>query len=379
MKPFHFLPLLLILSCGGGGDQAGAAQQQGPPPAKPVRVAEAREQELVFYESFPGSVSPLERVEVRPQVSGYITQVHFKEGDYVRKGQRLYTIDVRRYVADVNQAEADIESARANVALAEKNVLRYRRLAEAEAIATQTLDQAEAELESRRQNLNSAEAALNSAQTQLDYAVIRAPLSGLTELGSAKVGTQVSPGNPVLTVITQEEPVGVDFALPQTEIPRLSRFERMSVAELDSTFRLRLPDGTLYPAYGSVYASDQAVDPQTGTLTVRLVFDNPDNILRNGMAVSVELINRQSGRQLVVPTEALAEQMGEFYVYRIQDSMAFRQGVRTGAQVRGQRIILAGLEPGTMVAVEGLKGIKDSTKVEIMPAQASADSTARKR
>ena len=379
MKPFYFLPLLLILSCGGGGDQAGAAQQQGPPPAKPVRVAEAREQDLVFYESFPGSVSPLERVEVRPQVSGYITEVHFKEGDYVRKGQRLYTIDVRRYVADVNQAEANIESARANVALAEKNVLRYRRLAAAEAIATQTLDQAEAELESRRQNLNSAEAALNSAQTQLDYAVIRAPLSGLTELGSAKEGTQVSPGNPVLTVITQEEPVGVDFALPQTEIPRLSRFEQMSLAELDSTFRLRLPDGSLYPAYGRVYASDQAVDPQTGTLTVRLEFDNPDNVLRNGMTVSVELINRQSGRQLVVPTEALAEQMGEFYVYRIQDSMAFRQGVRTGAQVRGQRIILDGLEAGTLVAVEGLKGIKDSTQVRIMPAQTPADSTARKR
>ncbi len=379
MKFPYFLPLLLIFSCGGGGDEAGAAQQQGPPPAKPVRVAEAQEQDLVFYESFPGSVSPLERVEVRPQVSGYITRVHFKEGNYVRKGQTLYTIDVRRYVADVNQAEASIESARANVVLAEKNVLRYRRLAEAEAIATQTLDQAEAELESRRQDLNSAEAALNSAQTQLDYAVIRAPLSGLTELGSAKVGTQVSPGNPLLTVITQEEPVGVDFALPQTEIPRLSRFEQMSPTELDSTFRLRLPDGTLYPAYGRVYASDQAVDPQTGTLTVRLLFDNPDNVLRNGMTVSVELINRQSGRQLVVPTEALAEQMGEFYVYRIQDSMAFRQGVQTGAQVRGQRIILGGLEAGTLVAVEGLKGIKDSTKVKVMPAQAPADSTARKR
>ena len=365
-----------LLSCGGdSGSSAG--QQQGPPPAAPVRLAEVTAEDLVFYQSFPGSVSPLERVEVRPQVSGYITKVHFREGEYVRKGQQLYTIDVRRYVADVEQAEANIESVRADVALAEKNVLRYRRLAAAEAIATQTLDQAEATLESRQQALNSAQAALNSAQTQLDYAVIRAPLSGETELGSAKAGTQVSPGNPVLTVITQEEPVGVDFALPQTEIARLARFEEMTLSELDSTFRLRLPDGTLYDHYGEVYASDQAVDQQTGTLRVRLVFKNDRNVLRNGMTVSVELLNRQSGRQLIVPTDALAEQMGEFYVFRVQDSTAYRQGVQTGDQVDGKRIILDGLEAGDRVIVEGLKGVRDSSKVRIMPPR--TDTTARNR
>lgn len=365
----HLPPLLLILlsACGGDGEGPAAQQQGSSPPAKPIRVAEAVEKQLVFYEDYPGTVSPLERVEVRPQVSGYVTAVHFEEGSRVRKGQKLYSIDARRYVADANQAEANIETARANIALAEKNVARYRRLNEAEAIATQTLDQAEAELESRRQALNSAEAALQSANTQLDYSTIRAPLGGVTELGSAKVGTQVSPGSPLLTVITQEEPVGVDFALNQSDIPRLARFEEMTPAELDSTFRLKLPDGSIYPYYGRVYASDQAVDPQTGTLTVRLLFSNKDNTLRNGMTVEVQMINRQSGKQLVVPTNALAEQMGEFYVYRIQDSMAFRQEVETGDQVRGEQIILEGLKAGTTIAVEGLKGIKDSTKVRIVP------------
>jgi membrane fusion protein (multidrug efflux system) len=366
-----YLSLLFLLACGGeGGKQEG--KQQGPPPATTVRVTEVEEVDLVFYESFPGTVTPLERVEVRPQVSGYVTGVHFTEGELVRRGQRLYTIDTRRYTADVNQAEASIESARANVDLAAKNVARYRRLAEAEAIATQTLDQAEAELESRRQELNQAEAALNSAQTQLDYTVITAPLTGLTALGSAKQGTQVSPGAPVLTTITQKEPVGVDFALPQTAIPRLARYEGKSVAELDSTFRLRLPDGTIYEHFGRIYASDQAVDPRTGALTVRLIFQDDKNVLRNGMNVSVEFINRQAGRQLVVPSQALAEQMGEFYVYRVQDSLALRQRVSTGEKVEGKQIILEGLEAGQTVITEGLKAVKDSSKVKVQTGKPSS-------
>lgn len=373
---FYLLLPLLLLTCGGGeaSGPGGGGGPGGPPQATPVRVVEAQEEQLVFYNSYPGTVSPLERVDVRPQLGGYVTAVHFQEGDYVSRGQKLYTIDVRRYAADVNQAEASIESAEANLDLAERNVVRYRRLNEAEAIATQTLDQAEAELRSRRQDLRQAQAALESAETQLDYTVIRAPLSGRTELSSVKVGTQVSPGNPVMTTITQLEPIGVDFNLPQTEIPRLAEFELMTLADLDSTFRLRLPDGSVYDRYGSVYASDQAVDPRTGSLTVRLRFDNDQGMLRNGMNVSVELLNRQSGQQLVVPAEALSEQMGEFYVYQIQDSTALRRKVKTGDRIGGQRIIQAGIKAGDRIAVEGLKGLKDSTKVRVVPSMPSGQS-----
>ncbi|MGB3799995.1 MAG: efflux RND transporter periplasmic adaptor subunit [Lewinella sp.] len=369
MKLYLLLLPMFMLACGGGSETPSGAGAQGQQQAIAVRVVQVEEQDLVFYESFPGTVTPLERVEVRPQVSGYITARHFRDGQLVQQGQRLYTIDVRRYEAEVNQAEAGIEAARANVSLAEKNVARYRRLAEAEAIATQTLDQSEAELESRQQALNQAEAQLNSAQTQLDYAYIRAPLTGLTSLGSAKVGTQVSPGSPVLTEITRQEPVGVDFALPQREIPRFARFESMSAAELDSTFRLRLPDGTLYGIPGQIYATEQTVDSRTGSLTVRLQFDNKTNILRNGMTVSVEVLNEMSGQQLTVPSQALAEQMGEFYVYRVQDSMAYRQNVRTGEQVRDLQIILEGVEAGDTIIAEGLKAVRDSSRVRVQSAK----------
>ena len=364
-RPTTFLlPLLLLTlsTCGRGPEEQ---QQQQRPPAQ-VRTAEATEKSLTFYDEYPATVTALDQVQVRPQVAGYVTGIHFKEGDYVRRGQRLYTIDVRRYVADVEQARTQVGTAEANLALAEKNVARYRRLAEAEAIALQTLDQSEAELEARRQELERARAGVRSAETQLDYTVVTAPLSGVTSLNSVKRGTQVSPGNPVLTTISQEKPVGVDFSLPQEMIPRLSRFERDGLPA-DSTFRLRLPNDSLYQYYGRLYASDRDVDPRTGTLNVRLEFDNPDNVLRTGMSLEVEMLNQQSGRQLMVPTQALGDQMGEYYVFTVseQDSMAHRQKVRTGAQIRDETVILEGLEAGARVITEGLKNVRDSAKVVV--------------
>ena len=357
---------LLGFATGCGGEDEGKQQQKRPP--APVRLAQAEEKEVVFYDKYPATVTALDQVDVRPQVSGYVTKIHFKEGDYVRKGQRLYTIDVRRYVADVDQANSSVETARANLALAEKNAARYRRLADAEAIALQTLDQSEAELEAARQNLAAAEAGVRSARTQLSYTAITAPLSGMTSLNSVKVGTQVSPGSPVLTTISEEEPVGVDFALPQEMIPRLSRLETEGLA-VDSTFRLRLPNDSLYAAFGTIYASDRAVDPRTGTLNVRLAFDNPRGVLRTGMSLEVEMLNRQTGRRVMVPTQALADQMGEYYVYTVdtQDSTAHRARVEIGERLSENVVILDGLDGGEQVIVEGLKSVQDSAKVKIIP------------
>ncbi len=356
---------LLLLACGG---EKNAGQQAGQRPPPSVKTAASTEKQLTFYENYPATVRALESVEVRPQVTGYITGIHFKEGDYVRKGQRLYTVDVRRYVADVDQARSRVASAEANLELSEKNVARYRRLAESEAIALQTLDQAEAEVEARRQEVESARAGVRSARTQLDYTVIRAPLSGLTSLNSAKAGTQVSPGNPLLTTISQEEPIGVDFSLPQQYIPRLARLTREGGGgDRDSTFRLLLPNGEIYNDFGTVYASDREVDPRTGTLNVRLQFENPDDMLRSGMSLEVQLLNEQSGKQVVVPTVALGEQMGEYYVFEVQDSMALRRKVEIGRRIRDEVIIREGLEAGKTVITEGLKNVKDSSTVKIVP------------
>lgn len=364
---YCFAPLLGILSCGGGGGAAGGDGQQRPGAnaAKAVRVAVAEQRQLTFYDKFPATVSPLDEVELRPQASGYITRVHFREGEFVRRGQRLYTLDLRRYAADLEQAEAGVNSALADLSLSEKNLARYERLAEAEAIALQTLDQARAEVEVRQQSVEQARAVVVGAQTQLDYAVITAPLSGLTSLNSAKVGTQVSPGTPLLTTISQIDPIGVDVAISQEAIPRVARLEGRSLGQLDSTFRLRLPDNSLYREYGKIYAIGRAVDPRTGTLNVRLEFSNKEGVLRPGMALEAELLDQRAGERLVLPTTALGEEMGEFYVMVKEDSIVRRRKVETGERLRGMVIVLDGLESGDTVVAAGLMGLQDSSKVKI--------------
>lgn len=384
---FIFLFASLLLACGGTGAEDGSSKKDGEngpdsrPQAVTVRVDTAREQLLMYYDQYPGTVVALEQVEVRPQLAGYITKVHFREGEQVRRGQRLYTIDARRYDAEVDQADARISSAQANVNLAEKNVARYRRLAEAEAIAVQTLDRAEAELKVAREDLGSARAGKRSANTQLDYTTITSPITGVTGLASVKVGTQVSPGNPLLTTVSQLEPLGVDFALPQNLIPRLSQLEGKSLAALDSTFRLRLPGGgeDAYSEYGRVYALDGAVDSRTGNLTVRLAFANTQGLLRPGMNVQVEMLHADAGKQILIPRRALGEQMGEQFVFVKRDSVVLRTRVKTGRQLDSNVIITEGLSGGELVVIAGIKGLRDSTRVRLAEPRGVTSSTSTQR
>ncbi len=364
---------VVLVSCGGdaASPAAGAAAPGGKPPATPVRTTLSELKAETFYDTYPGTVVPLEEVEIRPQAGGYITEVHFKEGDRVKRGQRLFSIDVRAYETGVARADASVSTAEANLALAEKDVERYSRLNEAEAIAKQTLERAQAQVEVYRQQLASARAELRGAETQLDYTSITSPIDGSTGLATAKVGTQVSPGQPLLTTVSQLAPVGVDFALEQDGISAFSEFEGKSAKQLDSTFRIRLPGGEMYSEYGQVYALDRAVDPRTSNLTVRLQFANPKFQLRPGMNLDVEVLNANSGTVVMIPDAAIGEQMGEFYVYEVEDGMALRRTIRAGRKIRGRTVVLEGLEGGEPIVVEGVKALRDSARVSIAPPKAS--------
>ena len=367
--PAFVMSLFFVLwsGCGGGGSggPGGPPGADSGPQTTAVKWTEVQPRSISFYREFPATVTPLEEVQIRPQVAGYVTAIHYQEGNPVRRGQKLFTIDNRRYQAGVEQAEAAIKTAEANLALAETDVARYRRLDSAEAIAKQTLDRAEAEVEARRQDLAAARAQRSAAQTELDYAVIRAPLSGLTDLTAVEVGTQVSPGAPVLTMISQEDPVGVDVAVAQEYIPRLSRYQ--NTATPDSLLRLFLPDGSRYAYPGRIYALDRRVDPRTGTITVRLKFPNPDGVLRAGMNCRLALRNELSGEQLLVPTTALREEMGEFFVFLAGqgDSLALRQKVITGPQVDSLTVIRRGVDAGQRVIYSGTRNLRDSSRIQL--------------
>lgn len=358
--PIYALGLLTLAACKGP-----APKQAMVFPPTPVNLTEVTVGNAIYYDKYPATVVALNQVELRAQVSGYITGIFFKEGEAVQKGKPLYEIDRRKYEAASLQAQANIASARANFNKAKKDADRYNRLAEQDAIARQTLDNAEAALETTRSSLAAAEASLVAARTDLDYSLIRAPFTGRIGISQVKLGAQVSPGNTLLNTISSENPIAVDIVVNEIDLSRFSKMQGKTIADGDSTFRLILPNGTPYRHGGRISVVDRGVDVQTGTVRVRIEFSNPDNELISGMSCVLQVLNDQSGDRIIIPYKAVAEQMGEFFVFVAKDSVAEQRKVILGPRLRERVVVMDGLQQGEKVIVEGFQRLRDGGKIQI--------------
>ncbi|MBE7176043.1 MAG: efflux RND transporter periplasmic adaptor subunit [Mucilaginibacter polytrichastri] len=359
-------PVFLLAACGGKQKQAPAM----PPTA--VNVVEVKKTAAIYYDQYPASVVPLQEVEIRAQVGGYLTGIFFKEGQVVQKGQKLYEIDQRIYQAAYNQAQAAVLSAEATYLRAKKDADRYQKLSEQDAIAKQTLDNSIAELRTTESQLASAKAGLQSAKTDLSFAVIRAPFTGKIGISQVRLGAQIATGTTLLNTISTENPIAVDFVVDENSIPRFSRIAQEKNNPKDSVFILQLGDGTLYKSLGQLQTIDRAVDNQTGTIRVRVVFPNPSNELKAGMTTVLRVRNADSGEQLLVPYKAVTEQMGEYFLYTLQDTVAKRHKVVLGPQAGPNVVIKSGLEEGEKVIFEGIQRLQDGAPVTTGQAPAPA-------
>jgi len=341
-------------SCGKPVNQNAAL------PPTPVNVAEAKRAEAIYYDQYQGTVVALNSVELRSQVAGFITGIFFKEGEVVPKGKELYEIDRRKYIAAYNQAEANLSSAQANLVKAQKDVDRYTYLQKEDAVARQTVDQATAAYETAKSAVESAKAGVLSAKTDLSYSVITAPFTGRIGISQVKLGAQVSPGTTLLNTISSENPIGVDFVVNQDDINRFYDLQKKST---DSTFMLVLSDGTTYKKPGRILAIDRGVNNQTGTIRVRAQFPNTGDELKDGMSCVVKVLNSQSGRQIVIPYKAVNEQMGEFFVFVSQDTIAKQYKVTLGPKVGTDVVVLSGVKEGDKVITEGFQRLRDGGKI----------------
>ncbi len=193
--------------------------------AIPVNVTEVREESVSYYSNYPGTVVALSEVELRSEVSGFITGIYFKEGSFVKKGQKLYEIDRSKYIASYNQAKANVDIATANEEKARRNADRYTKLSEQDAIAKQRLDDAMTDLQNAGLELVSAKAGLAKAQTDLNYSLITAPFDGTIGISQVKMGSLVSPGQTLLNTISTDDPMGADFVINERE---LGKFQELS-------------------------------------------------------------------------------------------------------------------------------------------------------
>jgi RND family efflux transporter MFP subunit len=371
MKHASYLPLYIaaaiaLASCG--------SKKTTPPPPPPasVEVEAVQEGTGAYHEEYPGTVTALNEVELRPQVSGYITGIHFEDGQHVNKGQLLYTIDQQAYQAGVSEAQANLAVAKANLNKVQKDADRYIALDKKDAIAKQVLDHAIADLESARMQVRAAEAGVKSVQTNLRYSNIVAPFSGTIGISMVKLGAAVVPGSTLLNTISTDDPVAVDFFLDQKELGRFIQLQSKGKNTQDSTFTILLPDQTEYGVIGKIASVDRAVDAQTGTIRVRLSFQNKEKSLRPGMSTTVRVYHNDGTPSMLIPHKAVTEQMGEYFVYAVTDSNTVTQTkVKLGITIKDKVVVAEGLQPGQKIVVDGLQRVKEGAKIAAAPPAAT--------
>jgi len=350
-----------LTACGNkdGAKQQQAAQMQAQ--AMPVSMAVVQTEVVTGERSYPANVVPLQETEIRAEVSGYITNISVADGAFVSKGQRLYEIDRVRYAAAVDQAKANLEIARANLARVEKDLQRYQTLAEKDAIAKQTLDYAMTDVNNQKAQVQAAEAALTTARVNLQRSSIVAPFSGNIGISQVRTGALVSAGTTLLNTISSTNPIAVEFQINEKEI---MEFSNLQSGKSSTQINLTLPDASTYGSNGRISTIDRAVDPQTGTLKVRATFDNPNNTLRAGMNLNLNVLSTSASEQIVIPYRAIFEQLGTFNVYAVTDSNTVVLKPVTLGQKLGDRVVIAqGLDNGNKIVVDGVTSLKQGAKV----------------
>jgi membrane fusion protein, multidrug efflux system len=354
---FSIAVSLLVSACGN-------RTPAGPPPPPPVKVVveAVRSGSAIYHDEYPATVTALNQVELRPQVSGFITGIHFKDGDRVKKGQLLYSIDAQLYNANYDQAVANLSVQEANLVKAQKDADRYHELAKNDAVAKQLVDNADAALEVAKKQTEAAKANISGVQTSVRYTKIYAPFSGLIGISNVKPGTAVTAGLTVLNTVSTDDQLAVDFNIDQKEIYSLSKL--INQGDKDSIFTLAFGNDN-YPYPGKLAFLDRAVDPQTGTIKARLIFPNKDQLLRAGMNGTVRVKNNHAAPSLLIPYKAVTEQLGEYFVYVPGDSNKVTQTkVLLGRQVGTDVVVREGLKEGDSVVTQGIQNLREGAVIQ---------------
>jgi membrane fusion protein (multidrug efflux system) len=350
-----------VLAVAACGSQQQPGPMQGPPPAVAVTTTVVNTSNVRYHDEYPATVTALNEVDLRAQVSGYITGIYFRDGDRVKKGQKLYTIDQQQYEANYQQAIANLQVQEANLARAKKDADRYHELDKQDAVAKQLVDNADAALEAAQKQVEAAKAAVRAVQTSVRYTTIYAPFDGTIGISQVKMGSPVTAGQTVLNTLSSDNPVTVDFAVDQREIYRFSQLQQKNNAA-DSVFTLAFGQD-IYPYPGKIHLLDRAVDPRTSTIKVRLIFPNPKNVLKPGMSGKVRVLNNSSS--ILIPYKAVTEQLGEFFVYVVTDSSKVTQRqVTLGKQIGTDVVVKEGLTNGEEIVVQGVQNLREGAAIK---------------
>src|SRR3981081_2171533 len=369
----------------------GKNAQAGPPPAVDVEVAQVEQKDIPIYGEWIGTLDGLVDADVKAQVTGYLLKQAYVEGSLVRKGQLLFEIDPRPFQAALDQAKAQLIQGQAQLANAEAthlqaqlNVNKYTPLAEEQAASQQDLDNAvqtnvaaKATVLNSKAAIQAAEAAVKSAQINLDFTRLIAPINGIAGQAQLQVGALVNTSSSAITTVSTVDPVKVFFTVSEQEYLAFNRLYPTEATrqsqERHMPLELILADGTSYGKKGKVYFADRAVNQNTGAIRVAGLFDNPGNILRPGQYARIRAATSIRQGALLVPQRAVSDLQGSYQVAVVdQENKVNIVSVKVGEQVGSMWVVEDGLKPGDHVIAEGVQKVRPGAQVNPKPFSAQS-------
>jgi len=345
-------------------------------PAVPVSVITIQEKPIRTWSEFSGRMQAVDYAEIRPEVSGRITEIRFEDGQTVKAGDVLFVIDPRDYEAAVNKAEADLDSAKTDAVFAKTQFDRAQGLVNAQAIPQETYDQRANANRMAQAALEGAQAQLDRAALDLDRAYVKAPISGHISRAEITIGNLVNAGPtaPILTSIVSNDGIYADFEVDeQTYLQSIRTHSQHMDQDQQIPVELTL-DGGNRTYEGTIYSFDNKIDTSSGTIRARAKFANEDGSLIPGMFVSVKMASSYEFNGILVPERAVSSDQSKKYVYVVdQDNKVVYRELELGQQVNGQRIVIAGLKAGEKVIVDGLQHVRPDSIVT--PQDISSDNS----
>jgi len=306
-----------------------------------------------------GTVAAVQTVEVRPQISATVKSVHIKEGQSVRKGDRLFTLDARTEDANLNRAGAQITKDRADLTNAERNLDRQRELFRQEYISRAELDAAQNQVDVLRGQVAIDQASVEASRVARSFGEITAPIAGRTGAIAIYPGSLVQPNGVALVSITQIDPINVSFTLPERELADLQ--QALAQGEVPVGAKLDLPDQPMLA--GRLVFIDNAVDTASGTIRLKAEFPNPDNRLWPGMFVTVTLAPRTLAGALTVPVQAVQTGPEHKFVYVIGADRKVSSLPVTVRLIQDGIAVIEGIAPGAHVVAEGAQNLRPGDTV----------------
>jgi RND family efflux transporter MFP subunit len=329
-------------------------------PAPSVSVATVLSRQISDFDEFTGRFEAVERVEIRPRVTGYISSVNFVQGREVNRGEVLFVIDPRPYEADLKHAQAQLEQARSQLTLASSEQGRADKLLAAHAISREELESRESALEQAHANVAGAQAAVDTAALNLSFTRVTAPITGVVSRAEITAGNLVTSGQTLLTTVVSVDPIYVSFQGDEQGFLNFMNYARKGgEAEATHPVFVGLANEQGYPHQGAIAFVDNEIDGATGTVRVRGRLDNHNREFTPGMFARVKVTGAKTFAALLINESAVGTDQGLKYVLRVgsDNTIEYRQ-VKLGPVVDGLQVVREGLNVGDTIVVNGLQHVR---------------------